>query len=204
VYIDLPIFKYPVIDMIRIFVPIIILSAISMTIFVQENAKDANGFTELSKRIASGCSLMIAYVALIPLIRGDLPPSPSVTLVEILIYLSVIPNFLAIISVFFCNYLSYLDFFNNYQPFVDGFFLVSFIICLLSFITLLIVMLIYARKDYKSDFTIYKFKQSPMCNMRAPVFLAYIENIKTKRMEDITVEEFPIPYETFAWEDDDE
>lgn len=189
--------------MIRIFVPIIILSAISLTIFVQENATDANGFTELAKRIASGCSLMIAYVALIPMIRADLPPSPSVTLVEILIYLSTIPNLLAIISVFFCTSLSYLDFFSNYQPFVDGLFLASFIICLLSFITLLIVMLAYARKDYKSDFTIYKFKPSPMRNMRAPAFLAYIENIKTKRM-DITVEELAIPYESFGREEEEE
>ncbi len=170
--------------MIRIFVPIIILSAISMTIFAQENAKDSNGFTELAKRIASGCSLMIAYVALIPMIRGNLPPTPSVTLVEILIYLSVIPNFLAIISVFFCTSLTYLDFFNTYQPFIDGFFLVSFIICCLSFIILVIVMLIYAGKDYKSDFTINKFKTSPMSNLRAPVFLSYIENVKNKRTRD--------------------
>lgn len=100
VHIEIPIFKYPVIDMIRIFVPITILSAISMTIFWQENANDFGGFTELAKRIASGCSLMVAYVALIPMIRENLPPTPSVSLIEILIYLSVVPNFLAICSVF--------------------------------------------------------------------------------------------------------
>jgi hypothetical protein len=96
--VEIPIFKYPVIDIIRIFVPIMILSVISMMIFVQENAMDYNNFTELAKRIASGCSLLIAYVALIPMIRSNLPPTPSVTLIEILIYLSTIPNFLAIIS----------------------------------------------------------------------------------------------------------
>jgi hypothetical protein len=194
VHIDLPIFKYPVIDMIRIFVPIIILSAISMLIFVQENAKDANGFTLLAKRIASGCSLMIAYVALIPMIRANLPPSPSVTLVEILIYLSVIPNFLAIISVFFCDFLDYLHFFADYKPFVDGFFLISFIICLLSFLVLMIVMLIYARMDYKSDFTVYKFKPSPMKNLRAPMFLSYLDTIISQR-KDITVDAYEVPYE---------
>ena len=69
------------IDIIRIFVPITILSAISLTMFWQENANDYSGFTELAKRIASGCSLMIAYVALIPMIRENLPPTPSITLI---------------------------------------------------------------------------------------------------------------------------
>lgn len=108
--------------MIRIFVPIIILSAISMTIFAQENAVDGSGFTELAKRIASGCSLMIAYVALIPMIRSNLPPTPSVTLIEILIYISTIPNFLAIISVFTTSFLDYQDFFDNYKPYMDPLF----------------------------------------------------------------------------------
>jgi hypothetical protein len=114
---------------------------------------------------------MIAYVALIPMIRSNLPPTPSVTLVEILIYLSVIPNFLAIISVFLCTSPDVLTFFATYQPFVDGLFLASFVICILSFIALVVVMLVYARKDYKSDYTIYKFKPSPMSNLRAPSFL---------------------------------
>ena len=81
IIVEIPIFKYAIIDMIRIFVPIIILSVISLLIFVQENAKDGNGYTTLAKRIASGCSLMIAYVALVPLIRSNLPPTPSITLV---------------------------------------------------------------------------------------------------------------------------
>lgn len=180
--------------MIRIFVPIVILSAISMTMFEQENATDSSGFTELAKRLGSGCNLMIGYVALIPMISANLPPTPSITLVEFLIYLSVIPNLLAIISIFFTTSLTYLVFFRDYRAFMDGFFLVSFIIVLLSCIALIIVMLVYARKDYKSDFTIYNFKPFHMRNMRAPAFLAYIENIKNKR-KDIIVEEFHINYE---------
>lgn len=114
---EIPIFKYAVIDMIRIFVPILVLSTISLLIFVQENATDGNGFTTLSKRIASGCSLMIAYVALVPLIRAKLPPTPSVTLIEILVYSSTIPNFLAIISNLSTHFIDYNDFFSNYKTF---------------------------------------------------------------------------------------
>ncbi len=81
VHIDIPVFNYAVIDMIRIFIPILILSSIGLLIFQQENAKDEKKFTTLAKRIASGFSLLIAYIALIPLIRANLPPTPSITFV---------------------------------------------------------------------------------------------------------------------------
>lgn len=167
--------------MIGIFVPIIILSAISMTIFGQENAVDSNGFTEMSKRIASSCSLMIAYVALIPIIRSNLPPTPSATLVEILIYFSTVPNFLAIISLFTANFIDYQDFFDKYNPFFDPLFDASFCICVLSLVTLAVVMIAYAMKDYKSNFTIYKFRPSPMKNLRSPISLQYFESLTDRR-----------------------
>ena len=112
-HIEVPIYKYPVIDMIRIFVPIVILAAISLLIFGQENGT-SNGYTLFSRRISSGCSLLIAYVALIPMIRSSLPPTPSITLIEIVIYLSTIPNFLAIISVYVTGSILYTDFFAKY------------------------------------------------------------------------------------------
>lgn len=145
--------------MLRIFVPILILSVISLLIFVQENAKDENGFTTLAKRIASGCSLLIAYVALVPMIRSKLPPTPSVTLIEILIYSSTIPNFLAIISNLIINFTDYSDFFANYNPFTDGLFLASFIISVTSFIFLFILMIVFANKSYQSNFFMNRHKQ---------------------------------------------
>lgn len=69
-----------------------------MIIFFQESGVDYTDFTQLAKRIGSSCSLMIAYIALVPMVRANIPPSPSITLVEILIYTSTIPNFFAIIS----------------------------------------------------------------------------------------------------------
>jgi len=68
VHVEIPIFKYPVIDMIRIFVPITILSLISLLIFVQENGKNEDNMTVLSTRIASGIGILFAYVSLIPTI----------------------------------------------------------------------------------------------------------------------------------------
>ena len=138
--------------------PIIILSIISLLIFVQENAKDVNGFTTLARRIASGCSLMIAYVALVPMIRANLPPTPSVTLIEILIYVSTIPNFLAIISNLITDFIDYNDFFANYKSFFDGLFIASFTISIISFIILTILTLVFALKGYQSDFFFKKIE----------------------------------------------
>jgi hypothetical protein len=157
--------------MIRIFVPIIILSVISLLIFVQENAKDVNGFTTLARRIASGCSLMIAYVALVPMIRSNLPPTPSVTLIEILIYSSTIPNFFAIISNVFTNFTDFQDFFDHYKAFTDGLFIASFIISILSFILLLLLVIVFANKNYQSDFYIKNKHPSTVNQMRSPHFL---------------------------------
>lgn len=164
--------------MLRIFVPILILSTISLLIFVQENAKDGNGFTTLAKRIASGCSLMIAYVALVPMIRSNLPPTPSVTLIEILIYSSTIPNFLAIISNLTIDFTDYNDFFANYKAFTDGLFLASFIISVTSFIILFIIILIFSRKTYKSPFVFKTSKPLTIDKARNPNFLKILEDIE--------------------------
>jgi hypothetical protein len=103
IHIEIPIFKYPVIDMISIFVPLVVLASISMFIFGQENGVSSDEYSLFAKRIGSACSILIAYVALIPVIRAKLPPSPYLTLVEIVIYISTIPNFLAMLSVYLNN-----------------------------------------------------------------------------------------------------
>lgn len=43
------------------------------------------------------------------------------------------------------------------------------------------MMVVYASKDYKSGFTIYKYKPSPKRNLRAPAFLSYIQKIRDLR-----------------------
>ena len=167
--------------MIRIFVPILILSTISLLIFVQENAKDGNGFTTLAKRIASGCSLMIAYVALVPLIRAKLPPTPSVTLIEILIYSSTIPNFLAIISNLTTDFVNFNDFFDKYRAFTDGLFIASFVISIFSFTVLMIVTTIFGYKNYQSDLQFNKIVPATVSGMRSPIFLDFIQKVRNYR-----------------------
>ena len=70
VIIEVPIYKYVVIDMLQIFVPLILLAGFSLLIFETENgvAPDT-GFTTLAYRIVNVSALMLAYVSFIPIIR---------------------------------------------------------------------------------------------------------------------------------------
>jgi hypothetical protein len=99
VIIEVPIFKYIVIDMLLVFIPLFLLSAISLLIYDQTNGISSNsGFTTLAYRLVNVSSMMIAYVSLVPVIQENLPPMPGITLVEVLTYLCTVPNFLSLLS----------------------------------------------------------------------------------------------------------
>ena len=56
-----------------IFLPLWLLGIMNLGIFFQDNG--------LADRIGSLAGLMIAFVALIPVIRSELPPNPNITFV---------------------------------------------------------------------------------------------------------------------------
>ena len=68
-HVGVPLAKYVVIDIISIYVPYIILSAISMLFFTQEKGLNEDGVTSLGKRIASGAGILLAYIAFLPTIK---------------------------------------------------------------------------------------------------------------------------------------
>lgn len=74
----IPLYKFPFVTLFTIFIPLWLLGIINLGIFFQD--------TGLGDRIGSLAALMIAFVALIPVIREALPPNPNITLVEILVY----------------------------------------------------------------------------------------------------------------------
>lgn len=136
--------------MLQIFVPLILLSIVSLLIFDQSNGISSGGFTTLAYRIVNVCSLLIAYVSLIPTLRKSLPPMPSITLVEIITYTSTIPNMLAILH----SMLSYtvsLDYWiQHFSPFSDGVFIFCLVLTLINTTILGIVLIIYGFKEYTS------------------------------------------------------
>jgi hypothetical protein len=75
----IPLYKYPGVNLVQIFIPLWILGFITLLIFFQDTA--------LSGRIASIATLTLAFIAFIPTINSQIPQTPYIKLVEILIYL---------------------------------------------------------------------------------------------------------------------
>ena len=66
------------------------LAIINLGIYFQDGG--------LSDRIASIAGVMIAFIALIPLIRSEIPPNPKVVFVEYLVYLEILASLLCLID----------------------------------------------------------------------------------------------------------
>ena len=77
----LPLYRFPCASVFAIYFPLWLLGVIGLGIFFQD--------TGLADRLGSLAGLMIGYVALLPNIREQLPPSPNITLVEIFVYLQI-------------------------------------------------------------------------------------------------------------------
>lgn len=83
--------------MLGIFVPLTLLSVISLLIFnVSNGISTITQYPTLAYCLANVCSLMIAYVSLIPIIRSSLPPMAGLILVDIIAYIATIPSLMAL------------------------------------------------------------------------------------------------------------
>lgn len=75
----IPLYKYPGNSLITIFLPVLLLAMLSLAIFFQE--------PQLSGRIGSIATMFLGYIALIPSIKEQLPPSSKLTVIETLVYI---------------------------------------------------------------------------------------------------------------------
>lgn len=87
---EIPLYKAPSVTLSTIFFPLWLLSVLTLGIFFQDIG--------LANRIGSLTGLQIAFVALIPVIRSQLPQSPQVTVVEILVYCEIFTGILLFIE----------------------------------------------------------------------------------------------------------
>lgn len=78
----IPLYKYPGNALATIFIPIFLLALLSLGIFFQSN--------DLSNRLSSIATMVLGYIALIPSIKEQLPPSSRITIIEIVIYISTL------------------------------------------------------------------------------------------------------------------
>jgi hypothetical protein len=83
-------YKFPLSAILTIFTPLFFLDILNFGILFQDK--------NLEDRIAAIATLVLAFAALIPTIRSQIPPNPTITLVEILVYLQTLPTILAIIQ----------------------------------------------------------------------------------------------------------
>jgi hypothetical protein len=67
-----------------------------MGIFFQEQ--------NLHKRIVSIGALMVSFVALIPVIREQIPPTPQITVIEGLVFVEAFTTVLALIESLIINF----------------------------------------------------------------------------------------------------
>jgi hypothetical protein len=75
---------------VTIFAPLLFLDILNFGILFQDKS--------LNDRIAAIATLVLAFAALVPTIRSQIPPNPTITLVEMLVYLQTLPTILAIIQ----------------------------------------------------------------------------------------------------------
>ena len=78
----IPLYKYPGNGLVTIFLPVLLLALLSLAIFFQE--------PQLSGRIGSIATMFLGYIALIPSIKEQLPPSSKLTVIETLVYIETI------------------------------------------------------------------------------------------------------------------
>ena len=76
--------------MMTIFIPLWLLTFVSVYIYFQT--------TEIVNRILNVAGLMIAYAAIQPIVRDNIPEATTITLVDILIYSDLIINILFLVG----------------------------------------------------------------------------------------------------------
>ena len=75
-------------DSLTIFLPILLLTILTLFTFVQ--APDYND------KIANIATLMIVYASLMPVIDQSLPPTTSLTLIDLVVYLQLLINLISL------------------------------------------------------------------------------------------------------------
>jgi hypothetical protein len=126
-----PLYKFPIVALATIFLPLWLLAVINLGIFFQNNT--------LSDRIASIAALMIAFVALIPTIRDQIPPNPRIVFIEILVYLETLTSLFALIHSLDVRKDDTFDL----VWYKSGLFMASAIITVLTIVIVIVMMLLH-------------------------------------------------------------
>lgn len=126
---NIPLYKFPIVALATIFLPLWLLGIINLGIFFQDE--------NLADRIASIAALMIAFVALIPTIREQIPPNPKIVFIEILVYMETLTSLFALIHSLDVRKIEGFDLIW----YESGLFMVSFVITIITIILVVVLMI---------------------------------------------------------------
>lgn len=129
-------YRYPFTTVLTVFLPILLLAIITLAIFFQDF-----GF---AGRIASIATLMVAYSAFLPTVRESLPPSPNMTMFDVILYSLIFTSLLCLIR-------SWIDrerdtTVDPYDWATDPFYIASVVIVALSGFIVVLGLLIHKCK----------------------------------------------------------
>jgi hypothetical protein len=157
-----------------------ILSVISMFIFLQENGK-SEGQSVFNLRIANATAILLAYVAMIPVFKDSTSKATYFSFFYIIIYLSIIPLILALISSVLDANVEVSLWKEVYEPFGDPYFLTSF--AFLSFLVLIMFLVVIVAscislKNYQINFRLNKTSFKKMIDAQEPTgYLDYLNKV---------------------------
>lgn len=131
---NIPFYKYPIMDSLTIFIPLVLITILTLFTFVQG--------PDYNDKIGNIATLMIVYVGLVPVISESLPPTTSITLIDIVVYCQLLINVLCLIRGYTIkNYT--VDEFAGYKIWSDPIFLVAVIIAIITGIILISLLVYY-------------------------------------------------------------
>jgi hypothetical protein len=131
---NIPFYKYPIMDSLTIFIPLVLITILTLFTFAQG--------PDYNDKIGNIATLMIVYVGLVPVINDSLPPTTSITLIDLVVYSQLIINILCLIRGYIIKDYD-VDQFAQYSIWNDPFFIVSVVIAIVAGIVLVLLLVYY-------------------------------------------------------------
>lgn len=129
----IPFYKYPIMDALTIFIPLCLITILTLFTFVQG--------PDFNDKIGNIATLMIVYVGLMPVINDSLPPTTKLTLIDIVLYCQLTISVLCLIRGYMIKDYTPGEF-NDYRIWSDGVFIFCVVIAIIT-ACILVGLLIY-------------------------------------------------------------
>lgn len=130
----IPFYKYPIMDALTIFIPLVLITILTLFTFVQG--------PDMNDKINNLATLMIVYVGLMPVINDSLPPTTKITLIDIVLYFQLTISVLCLVRGLQISDYTPTEF-TAYKVWDDGYFIASVVISALTGFILASLLIYY-------------------------------------------------------------